>query len=73
VAWDVGDFRREVEDSDSEVSEDECVGEEESAFGMVKFAQRQRIGLNLFHYVSMQETMRMLGQKISRAKPIRDS
>jgi hypothetical protein len=30
-----GDFRREIEDSESEVSEGERVGEDESAFGMV--------------------------------------
>jgi hypothetical protein len=34
VAWEVGDFRREVDDSESEVSEEERIGEDESAFGI---------------------------------------
>jgi hypothetical protein len=42
VGWEVGDFRREVEQSESEVSEDERAGEDESAFGIVASEQKQR-------------------------------
>lgn len=34
MAYEVGDFCGEVEDSESEVSEEERIGEDESAFGI---------------------------------------
>ena len=34
MALEVGDFRREVDDSESEVSGEERMGEDESAFGI---------------------------------------
>lgn len=41
MAREVGDLWRELVDSESEVSEDERSGDDESAFGMATFAQRK--------------------------------
>lgn len=41
MAREVGDLWRELEDSESEVSEDERSGDDESALGMATFAQRK--------------------------------